>query len=143
MNESTMPLIKDFRPFLPSGKNGYDESKKFYQEIGFTILWSSTEVTEFGSGCGHRFLLSANQNKALGENLMLQIWVENVDEWFEYLKSKKLEKKFAGTKINAPEVMPWGWRIVYVSDPAGVLLHFAEPHSEENRSYFNKAEWIS
>ncbi len=138
-----MPLIKDFRPFLPSGKNGYEESKNFYQDLGFKMLWTSPEVSEFDTLCGHRFLLSSNENKHLGENLMLQLWVESADDWFQYLQSKNLEEKYAGTKIAEPNIMPWGWKITYAWDPAGVLLHFAEPHSEANKDYFSKVEWLA
>ncbi len=142
MKKQTTPLIKDFKPFVPSGKGGYEESQKFYQEIGFKILWTSSEVCEFDTGSGHRFLLSANMNKKLGENLMLQFWVESADDWYEYLEPKNLSEKYPGTKISEPSVMPWGWRIVHVWDPAGVLLHFAEPHSTENKEYFNNIDWL-
>jgi hypothetical protein len=143
MTKQKIPVIKDFKPFVPSGKNGYEESKNFYQDIGFTILWTSPEISEIDTGYGHRFLLSANKNKQLGENMMLHFWVESVDQWFEYLKSKKLEEKYIGTKVAEPDILPWGWRIVYVWDPAGVLLHFAEPHSQETIAYFNNAKWLS
>lgn len=140
--EIKTPTIRDFRPFLPSGEKGYEESKNFYQDIGFTILWTSSEVTEFDTGFGNRFLLSSNKNEKLGENLMIQIWVESADEWYKFLKSKRLDEKYVGTKIAEPSVAPWGWKITYVWDPAGVLLHFAEPHSEENKLFFGQATWL-
>lgn len=44
-----------------------------------------------------------------------------------------LQIKSKGTKVAAPELMPWGLLITYVWDPAGVLLHFAESPSETHR----------
>lgn len=140
MIKQKTPVIRDFRPFLPSGKNGYEESINFYQDLGFTMLWTSTEVSEFDTGYGYRFLLSSNENKHLGENLMIQLRVESADDWFEYLKAKNLEEKYPGIKIAEPNLMPWGWKITYVWDPAGVLLHFAEPHSKESVAYYENAE---
>ena len=32
---------------------------------------------------------------------------------------------------------------MYVWDPGGWLLHFAEPHSAENKAFFNDAPWLS
>lgn len=141
-NEDNLPVIKDFRPFLPSGEKGYEESINFYKDLGFKMLWTSPDVSEFDTGFGSRFLLSSNKNKHLGKNLMIQVWVESADEWYRYLKEKNLEKKYEGVKIAEPSIEPWGWKITYLWDPAGVLFHFGEPHSEENKTYFGEADWI-
>ncbi len=140
--ENKIPIIKDFRPFIPSGEKGYEESKNFYLELGFKMLWTSPKVSEFDTQFGNRFILSSKKNKHLGENLMIQIWVESADEWYEYLKKKKLDELYEGVRVAEPSIEPWGWKITYVWDPAGVLLHFGEPHSEENRKYFDNVDWL-
>ena len=141
--QSTMPALKDFRPFLPSCKAGRDVSIQFYQDLGFKLLWSGPEVSEFDTGSGQRFILSNNYNKALAENMMLQLWVESVDDWYAYIKPMQLDKKYPGVKVAEPEVQPWGWRILYIWDPAGVLLHIGEPHTKENKDFFDKADWMA
>ena len=138
------PKIKDVKTFVPCSPNGQDESIAFYKDIGFKLLWGGNEnaVCEFDTGFGHRFLLLEKFNKNLAENLMIQIWVESVDDWEAHLKNIDLEKKYPTAKVAAPAVQPWGWRILYIWDPAGVLLHVAEPHSEENKKYFNNVDWL-
>ena len=76
---------------------------------------------------GYKFLIRNRYNKELAENLMLQIWVENVDEWELFLNNLKLDEKYPSVKISKPTIEPWGWKIIYVWDPAGVLLHIGQP----------------
>ncbi|MEM7738979.1 MAG: hypothetical protein AAF267_24720 [Deinococcota bacterium] len=52
--------------------------------------------------------------------------VNSAQDWYEHFESIDLVNKFGGTKVSAPELMPWGLIIAHVWDPAGVLLHFAE-----------------
>ena len=61
---------------------------------------------------------------------MLQIWVEDVEEWYDYFKKINLEEKYPNVKVAAPTIEPWAWKIVYVWDPAGVLLHIGQPLTE-------------
>ncbi len=138
------PAIKDVKTFIPCGPKGQEESIAFYKDLGFHLLWGGSEgaVCEFDTGYGHRFLLLEKYNNALSENLMLQIWVENLDDWHTYLTSIDLPKKYPTVKVSQPEVQPWGWRIIYIWDPAGVLWHIAEPHSQENKDYFNHVSWL-
>lgn len=139
-----IPKIKDVKTFVPCSPNGQSESISFYRDIGFTLLWGGEgdAVCEFDTGFGFRFLLLEKYNKLLAENLMIQIWVESVDDWHEYITERRLEEKYPGVKVAEPDVLPWGWRILYIWDPAGVLLHVAEPHSESNKSFFNNASWM-
>lgn len=74
-------------------------------------FWPSAKASE--EGPGHQ---------------MLHLWVDSVDDWYAYLKAKGLEERYEGVKLAEPKVMPWGLRICFVWDPAGVLLHIAEPH---------------
>ncbi|MDH3692463.1 MAG: hypothetical protein OEU36_23780 [Gammaproteobacteria bacterium] len=143
-NQVFIPNIKDFRPFIPCGKDGQEMSINFYQDLAFKLLWraDNREVCEIDTGFGHRFILLDKYNKHFADNLMLHIWVDSVDDWYEYLKPKKLDRKYSGVKVTEPDVLPWGWRILYIWDPAGVLLHIAEPHTEKNKEFFNKATWL-
>ena len=58
------------------------------------------------------------------------------------MEELRLEERFAGVRITEPVITEWGWLITYAADPAGVKLHFAEPHSDANKSFFNDAPWI-
>ncbi len=138
-----IPKIKDFRPFIPCSRDGHNVSLKFYQDLGFKKLWGGGGVSEIDTGFGQRFLLLEKYNKGLAENLIIHIWVDSVDEWYEYIKPKKLDEKYPGVRVGGPDILPWGWRILYVWDPAGVLLHIAEPHSEKNIQFFSSADWLN
>lgn len=136
------PTIRDFKPFLGYGEDDYEAAKQFYECIGFEKLWDGGDACCFDTGIGHRFLVTLHFGLDRSSAGMMHLWVESVDSWYEYLKPMHLDKKFEGVKIAEPTVAEWGWRIHYVWDPGGWLLHIAEPHSEENKAFFNSAPWV-
>jgi len=119
-----MRTIDDFKPFVPS--NDYETSKAFYQHLGFHLNWDSGEVCEIDTTFGYRFLLLPKNHNNYAHSLMLHFMVNSAQQWYDHFSSIKLSEKFEGTKVAAPELMPWGLLITHVWDPAGVLLHFAE-----------------
>ena len=123
-----MRKIEDFKPFVPS--NDYEVSKEFYKCLGFTLNWESEELCEIDTNFGHRFLLLPRNHNNYGQSLMLHFMVNSAQEWYDHFTSIKVMEKFKGTKVAAPELMPWGLLITHVWDPAGVLLHFAERPDE-------------
>ncbi len=137
------PPIKDFCPFLGYGPDDYEAAKQFYTDIGFTKLWDGGDACGYDTGIGHRFLVTLHHGLDRSSAGMMQFWVERVDDWFHYLKPMELDRKYPGVKLAEPCVAAWGWRIFYVWDPGGWLLHFAEPHSEANRRFFNAAPWLT
>ncbi len=126
----TTPEIRDFRPFLGYGPDDYERAKEFYIDLGFTRIWDSDVACEYDTGIGHRFLVTLHHGLDRDRAGMLHFWVENVDDWQAYLEPKKLADKYPGVKLAEPSVTDWGWRILYVWDPGGYLLHFAEPHTD-------------
>jgi len=50
-----MRIITDFKPFVPS--NDFEESKAFYECIGFAVNWSQEEICEIDTNFGDQFLL--------------------------------------------------------------------------------------
>lgn len=137
------PVLRDFKPFLGYGPEDFQRAKAFYLDIGFKLLWDGGDACEFDTGIGHRFLVTLHHGLERSSAGMLHLWVESVDAWDAYLKAKELEKKFPGVKVAEPTITDWGWRILYVWDPGGYLLHIAEPHSEENKAFFDSAGWLS
>lgn len=137
-----MPHLKDFRPFLGYGPEDFEHAKAFYLDLGFKCLWDGGDACEYDTGIGHRFLVTLHHGLDRSSAGMLHFWVDSVDDWNTYLKPKKLDEKYPGVKIADPTVTEWGWRILYVWDPGGYLLHIAEPHSEENKEFFKSAPWM-
>jgi len=105
-------------------------------------LWEDHNICEVDTGQGFRFLLLYEYLEQLGHHLMLHLWVDNVDDWYQHLKSKNLAEKYPGVEVPEPQVAAWGWRIVYLRDPAGQVWHVAEPHSALTRNMFGNAEWM-
>lgn len=121
------PKLKEFKPFIPCSPNGIEESIRFYQDIGFSVIKKMDTVCSMETHQGSKFLIRNKYNKDLAENLMLQLWVEEIDKWEAFLKELNLEEKYPGVKVSDIAIEPWGWRIIYVWDPAGVLLHIGQP----------------
>ena len=142
VDKPVMPMMKDFRPFLGYSPEDFGPAKAFYQELGFKLLWDSDNACEFDTGIGQRFLVTLHHGLDRSNAGMLSLWVSSVDEWQAYLKPMQLDKKYRGVKVAEPTITQWGWRILYVWDPGGYLLHIGEPHSEENKTYFDKAAWL-
>ncbi|HVX90993.1 MAG TPA: VOC family protein [Candidatus Paceibacterota bacterium] len=110
------------RPFLPA--KDFELSKRFYEALGFSKELDS-EVAIFR--IGHTsFVLQKHFQKDWAENFMMQLMVDDLDAWWTHLASLDLPKKFGVPAPKAPELQPWGLRIAYVVDPAGVLWHVAQ-----------------
>jgi catechol 2,3-dioxygenase-like lactoylglutathione lyase family enzyme len=113
--------VLDLKTFVPS--KDYALSKRFYSDLGFTLNWSNPEVAEFQIGA-YRFLL---QNFFVQqENFMMSLMVEDADAWWKHITEIKLTEKYPGIMARPPALQPWGLRVLYLSDPSGVLWHIAD-----------------
>ena len=57
---------------------------------------------------------------------MMQLMVDDLDRWWARIESLKLAENYDVPLPKAPALQPWGLRVAYVIDPAGVLWHIAE-----------------
>lgn len=110
------------RPFLPTRDLAL--SKRFYLALGGELLLDS-EVAIFRLGRGE-FLLQARYVKEWAENAMMQLMVDDLDQWWQHIQSLDLPGQFGVASPKAPAMQPWGLRVAYVVDPAGVLWHVAQ-----------------
>ena len=110
------------QPFVPSGSD-FENSKKFFQELGFNINWDAGDYIGFeNNGC--KFILQKFNNKDFAENFMITVAVTNVDEFRKEVIEKQLPQKF-GIRIGEVSDMPYG-REVNIIDIAGVCWHFVQ-----------------
>lgn len=116
------PVI-DIKAFVPS--KDHKISKAFYADLGFTVNWSNDEISELQMG-SFRFLLQKFYVPQHAGNFMMSLNVSNVDAWWEYIQQKEFTKKYPGIMCKAPQMQPWGIRVLYLSDPTGVLWHISE-----------------
>jgi hypothetical protein len=120
---STMPSgSESARPFLPT--KDFELSKGFYEALGF-VKELDGEVAIFRVGSGS-FLLQRHFQEEWAANFMMQLLVDDLDAWWARIGSLDLPRRFGVPAPKAPAVQPWGLRIAYLVDPAGVLWHVAQ-----------------
>lgn len=110
------------RPFLPTKDLGV--SKSFYEAMGFTKLLDG-DVAIFAAG-KTAFILQRGYQKNWAENCMMQLMVDDLDQWWIHIQGLDLPKQFGVQPPKPPAMQPWGLRVAYVYDPAGVLWHVCQ-----------------
>ena len=110
------------RPFLPA--KDFDLSKSFYETLGFEKLLDA-DVAIFSAGSGG-FILQRYYQKEWAENCMMQLMVDDLDDWWTHIEQLDLPGKFKIPAPKAPAMQPWGLRVAYLVDPSGVLWHVAQ-----------------
>jgi uncharacterized glyoxalase superfamily protein PhnB len=111
------------RPFLPA--RDFPLSQRFYEALGFEKILSSDEVAIFRAGSGS-FLLQNYFQQDWAANFMMQLMVDDLDAWWAHLSALDLPGQFGVPAPKPPAMQPWGLRIAYLVDPAGVLWHVAQ-----------------
>ncbi len=61
-----------------------------------------------------------------GAQYGLQLMVDDLDAWWAHIVTLDLSARFGVPAPKAPVMQPWGLRVAYVIDPAGVLWHIAQ-----------------
>ena len=113
----------DLRAFVPA--RDLELSKAFYTELGFTVNWSNAEIAEIQVGAS-RFLLQKFYVAEHAGNFMMSLSVEDADSWWEHIQQREMAKKYPGIICKPPAMQPWGIRVLYLSDPSGVLWHITD-----------------
>jgi hypothetical protein len=119
--------IRAFRPFLPAKE--FETSLRFYQTIGFEAYRLGETLAALSLG-KHAFLLQGYYVQAWAENMMMHVLVEDVAAWWRHLDSLSLPDQFGVSPPHEPKVEPWGLTVTYLTDPSGVLWHFAQATGE-------------
>lgn len=108
------------KAFVPA--RDFALSKKFYQDLGFEVAWSSEDLAYLRHG-NASFLL---QNfKDAPDNFMMHLLVEDVDAWWEHVQDQGLAATY-GVKVEPPADRPWGMRDFVIVDPTYVLWRIAQ-----------------
>ncbi len=115
--------IRAFRPFLPA--KDFETSLRFYRAIGFKASPLGESLAELRLG-PNAFLLQRYYVKEWADNMMMHVLVEDVGAWWRHIESLNLSHQFGVAPPAPPRAEPWGLTVAYVTDPSGVLWHFAE-----------------
>ena len=118
--------VLDLNAFVPA--KDFELAKQFYTDLGFTLLWGNAEIAQFQIG-SFRFLLQNFFVEQHAGNFMMSMAVEDADVWWQYIQSKDLKGKYALSMAEPPRMQPWGIRVLYLSDPTGVLWHITDRKS--------------
>jgi uncharacterized glyoxalase superfamily protein PhnB len=119
----TIPTLTDLKAFVPA--KDFALSRQFYLDLGFVEKWGNDEVCELELA-GFRFLLQNFYVKEHAENFMMHLMVENADDWWEHIRCLGLAEKYGLSMAKPPTIQPWGLRVLYLTDPTGVLWHIAD-----------------
>jgi uncharacterized glyoxalase superfamily protein PhnB len=115
--------IVALRPFVPA--KDFQTSKQFYIDLGFEVIPLGDTIAHVGIG-NFAFLLHDYFVQDWADNFVMHMMVTNLDQWWAAISRLDLESRYEVRAPRSPKVEPWGLRVAYLFDPAGVLWHFAE-----------------
>ena len=110
------------KAFVPS--RDFALSKRFYQDLGFDLVWSSEDLAYFRHGKSS-FLLQNYYNAQHSDGFMMHLLVEDVEAWWSHVQAMDLGAKY-GVKVEPPADRSWGIRDFVVVDPTGVLWRIGQ-----------------
>ena len=117
----TMDAI-EIKAFVPA--KDFELSKRFYQDLGFTLAWSSDELAYLSHG-NTSFLLHDFYREELANNFMMHLLVADVEEWWGHVQNGQLAEKYQ-VRLVPPQDQPWGMRDFVIIDPSGVLWRIGQ-----------------
>jgi uncharacterized glyoxalase superfamily protein PhnB len=118
--------VFDMMPFVPA--EDFALSQRFYADLGFQTKWADEQTAELRIG-SFGFLLQNFYVQQHAGNFMMSLMVENGDVWWQHIETVGFRDKYPGIMIRPPTLQPWGLRVLYLSDPSGVLWHIADRRS--------------
>lgn len=101
--------------------NNMNAAKKFYQQLGFTLIVDTPHYTRFSCPEGGSTFSLSLTDEAFASNSTIYFEHENLDNWVEDLVSD-------GVVFDSfVESKPYLWREVMLSDPSGnkIKLYWA------------------
>jgi catechol 2,3-dioxygenase-like lactoylglutathione lyase family enzyme len=110
------------KAFVPS--KDFALSKRFYQEFGFELAWSSEDLAYFRHG-NSSFLLQNFYKKEHADNFMMHLLVEDVEAWWGHVQGANLAASY-GVFVEPPADRSWGIRDFVLVDPTGVLWRIGQ-----------------
>jgi predicted enzyme related to lactoylglutathione lyase len=108
------------RIFLPS--KDYILSKAFYKRLGFKIAWEGDDLSIMKYD--HiEFFLQKFYVKLWAENTMVQLFVQDIVEFYAFVEGLKIE--FPSIRLKPIQHEDYGTTF-HLLDPSGVLLHIMQ-----------------
>jgi uncharacterized glyoxalase superfamily protein PhnB len=112
----------EIKAFVPA--RDFVLSKQFYEDLGFTIAWSDSDLAYLRCGdCS--FLLQNFYHPEHAANFMMHLLVPDVEAWWRHVQQAQLAQKY-DVCGEPPADRPWGMRDFTITDPTGVLWRIAQ-----------------
>ena|SRR5437868_2662347 len=112
----------EVKAFVPA--KHFDLSKRFYEDLGFSLAWDSDGLACFRHG-NSAFLLQDFYNQDHAGNFMMHLLVEDVEAWWDHVQKSGLVTKY-GVTAEPPADRPWAMRDFTIVDPTGVLWRIGQ-----------------
>jgi catechol 2,3-dioxygenase-like lactoylglutathione lyase family enzyme len=112
----------EIKAFVPS--SDFALSKRFYQDLGFELAWSSEDLAYFRHGPSSFLLQNFYQREHAG-NFMMHLLVEDVEAWWRHVQTRGVAAMY-GVRMEPPADRPWGMRDFVIVDPTGVLWRIGQ-----------------
>ncbi len=116
-------IAKSLRPFI--GAKNFEESRAFYQELGFEETVIAHNMSVFSVTEQLAFYLQKAYVKDWVDNTMLFLEVDDVDRYYQELNALGLHKKYDKVRLTPIRVESWG-KECFLHDPSGILWHFGQ-----------------
>ena len=114
---------KSIRTFI--GAKNYDESKSFYQELGFEEVVLSPKMSLFKVNENLGFYLQDYYVKKWCDNSMVFLEVDDIEKCWKELEGKGLQHRYKYVRLTPIKEFDWG-RECFMHDPSGILWHFGQ-----------------
>ena len=111
----------EIKAFVPA--KDFALSKRFYQDLGFTLASDGGGIAYFhGGNCS--FLLQDFYVQSHADNFMMHLLVEDAYAWWDRVQGAGLVEQYAVT-LTPPAEQPWGMVDFVLTDPSGVKWRIA------------------
>ena len=110
------------RPFV--GAKDFEISRNFYLDLGFEEKVLFHNMSYFKTEAIGFYLQDAYVKDWI-DNTMLFLEVDDVNRYYNELKSLELDKKYEHVKLSPIAINDWG-KECFLHDPSGILWHFGE-----------------
>jgi len=114
--------VVEIKAFIPA--RDFELSKKYYQDIGFTMASEGGGVAYFHFDHAS-FLLQDHCAESQAENVMMHMLVKDVEAWWTRVNESGVAAKY-GVTLSAIETQPWRMRDFCLTDPSGVVWRIGQ-----------------
>ena len=116
------------KAFVPA--RDFATSKRFYQDLGFALVWSTEELAYFRHDRS-AFLLQNFFVQDFVDNFKMHLLVDRVDDWWQEIQLRGIVDRY-GVRAEPPADRPWGLRDFVLLDPSGVMWRIGQPLAEQH-----------